>query len=164
MLWDQIADTLLSGKKRKEEIEVETESGYSQWRSELYAEIKVMVKRMNDLNLSDDGERRQFYSLTGKYAPRFQELRNRSEASNAPVQALIEIDELVETLNGISPPTSVTLSYLNPSPAQKQQQERRRKERKQRKKEQTQEYMDQIAEKLSEVNNSFDNDLYPNTT
>lgn len=160
MPWNAIANALLSDRKREQELGVEIQSEYENWRREVYTELEIFVKRVNDLNLEESEERTMFYDLTDKFSPRFEDLRTRSEASNTPVDALIEIEKLVELLEDISPPLVVTTSTLNPTPVEKKRQEKRRKERHQRHIEKVETEMDKIAEQIKTVNNNFDQEIY----
>jgi len=84
MSWKSLVDTFLAGKKREKEIEVENQSEYEEWVSELYSEIEVFVNRVNDLELEESEDRHKLFSLIGRFSDRFYELRERSEASDAP--------------------------------------------------------------------------------
>lgn len=160
MPWNALANNILTENRRRQELEVEKQSEYQQWRNELGSEIHVFVKRTNRLDVDDSDDRYQFYELTDKFAPRFQELRNRSEASNAPPEALIEIEELVELLDDTLPPASIGIVSLDPSPAERRRQKQRRKERKQRRKKKVQNEMDEIAEKIRSLNTCFEEPFY----
>lgn len=67
--------------KKEKEIEVENQSEYEQWVSELYSEIEVFVKRVNALDLGESGDREKFYEFIKRFSDRLGDLRERSEAS-----------------------------------------------------------------------------------
>ena len=119
MPWSSIADKLLAGSKRKEEIEVENQSDYDLWVSEVYSEIEVFVKRVNNLDLEDAEDREKLFSITSRFADRLSDLRERSEASAAPAGALIKLEELIERMNSASAPAVVSIAYLGDDPLKK---------------------------------------------
>ena len=156
MSWKSLVDTFLAGKKREKEIEVENQSDYDKWLSELYSEIEVFVKRVNNLDLEESEERGKFYDFIGKFSTRLQDLRERSESSGAPATALIEMDELVETLEDTSAPISVAVASLDNDPFKKARRERRRKKREQNKIERARERRDEIANQIQEVTSALE--------
>lgn len=159
MAWSSLVDTVLAGTKRQQEIEVENQSEYDQWRSELYSEIEVFVKRVNSLDLEESEDRSQMYEFIEKFSNRVQDLRERSEASSAPTEALIELDSLIEELNDTSAPIAVATVSLSRDPIKKARNRRRREEREQNRIEHAREHRDEVADKIQEVNSAFDEDL-----
>ena len=159
MPWSSLVDTVLAGTKRQQEIEVENQSEYDQWRSELYSEIEVFVKRVNSLDLEESEDRSKMYDFMEKFSNRVQDLRERSEASSAPTEALIELDSLVEELEDTSAPIAVATATLSRNPAKKARQRKRREEREQNRIEHAREQRDKVADQIQVVNSAFDEDL-----
>lgn len=156
MSWKSLVDTFLAGTKREREIEVENQSDYDKWLSELYSEIEVFVKRVNNLDLEESEERGKFYDFIGKFSTRLQDLRERSESSGAPATALIEMDELVEMLEDTSAPISVAVASLDNDPFKEARRERRRKEREQNKIERARDRRDEIANQIQQVTSALE--------
>jgi chromosome segregation ATPase len=142
---------ILAGSTRKKEIEVENQSDYDRWLSELYSEIEVFVKRVNALNLEETEQRAKFYEFVGRFSERLEDLRERSEASGAPAEALIQLEELIEELTESSSEVHVSVAYIGDDPFEKARQEKKREERKQEKIEQLREKRDEIADKIQGV-------------
>lgn len=159
MAWSSLVDTVLAGTKRQQEIEVENQSEYDQWRSELYSEIEVFVKRVNSLDLEESEDRSQMYEFIEKFSDRVQNLRERSEASSAPTEALIKLDSLIEELKDTSAPIAVATATLSRNPVKKARHRKRREEREQNRIEHAREQRDKVADKIQEVNTAFDEDL-----
>jgi len=158
MPWNALADRILTGSKRKKELEVENQSGYDQWVSELYSEIEVFVKRVNNLNLSEAEGRDQFYNFAGKLSDRLLELRERSESSAAPAEALIQLEELIEKINESSSEVHVSVAYIGENSFEKARREKKRKEREREKTEKAREKRDTIADKIQQLTAAFEED------
>ena len=160
MPWNALANRILAGSKRKKEIEVENQSDYDQWVSELYSEIEVFVKRVNTLNLEEASDREKFYEFVKRFSDRLQDLRERSEASGAPAEALIELEKLVEVMNeSSSSKVHVSVAYIGDDPFKKAKREKKREERKQERIEQLREKRDKIAGQIQELTSAFDEDF-----
>lgn len=160
MPWNAITDAVLSGSKRQQEIEVEERSEYQNWRNELGSEIQVFVKRTNRLDINDSDDQYKFYDLTDKFAERIDDLRERSEASKAPTEALIELEELVEFLEDPSAPLAAAVVTFDPSPYEKIRKQKEAERRNQERVEKVQSDLDQVAEKIQAVNQGFETELY----
>lgn len=160
MPWNALADNILSESRRRQELEVEEQSEYQRWRNELYTETRVFVKRVNDLDLSNSEERTRFYELRKDFAESIEQLRSRSETSKAPVEALIEIEELNELLLDTTSRISATVAYLGNDPFKKMKREKEEKEREQRRTDEAVEDKNEIAKKIQSLNSCFDNSLY----
>jgi len=158
MPWNALADRILTGSKRKKELEVENQSGYDQWVSELYSEIEVFVKRVNNLNLSEAEGRDQFYNFAGKLSDRLLELRERSESSAAPAEALIQLEELIEKINESSSEVHVSVAYIGENSFEKARREKKRKEREREKTKKAREKRDAIADKIQQLTAAFEED------
>jgi DNA repair exonuclease SbcCD ATPase subunit len=156
MPWNALADRILTGSKRKEELEVENQSAYDQWLSELHSEIEVFVKRVNNLNLSEAEGRDQFYNFAGRLSDRLLELRERSESSAAPAEALIQLEELIEKINESSSKTHVSVAYIGEDPFEKARREKKRKEREREKTEKAREKRDTTADKIQQLTAAFE--------
>jgi hypothetical protein len=89
------------------------------------------VKRINSLDLEESEDRSKMYDFIEKFSNRVQNLRERSEASSAPTEALIELDSLVEALEDTSAPIAVATVTLSKDPAKKARQRKWREEREQ---------------------------------
>jgi len=159
MPWNALADRILTGSKRKKEIEVENQSEYDKWVSELYSEIEVFVKRVNALDFEEAGDRDKFYDFVGRFSDRLQDLRERSEASGASAEALILLEELVEVMNESSSTVHVSVAYIGDDPFEKRKRERKREERKQEKIEALRGKRDEIAGQIQELTSAFDEDF-----
>ena len=158
MSWKSLVDTFLAGKKREKEIEVENQSEYEEWVSELYSEIEVFVNRVNDLDLEESEDRHKLFSLIGRFSDRFYELRERSEASDAPTEALIKLEELIERMNNASAPAAATVAYLGDDPFKKARRERKREEREKKQIKRVRKERDEIADYIQRVMDSFERD------
>jgi len=156
MPWNALADRILTRSKRKKELEVENQSEYDQWISELHSEIEVFVKRVNNLDLSETEGRDQFYNFAGRLSDRLLELRERSESSAAPAEALIQLEELIEKINETSSQIHVSVSYIGDDPIEKAKREKKRKEREREKTERAREKRDAIADKIQELTAAFE--------
>jgi hypothetical protein len=159
MPWNALADRILAGGKRKKEIEVENQSEYEEWVSELRSEIEVFVKRVNSLDLEEAGDRDKFYDFVKRFSDRLGDLRERSEASGASAEALIRLEELIEELNESSSKVHVSVAYIGDDPFEKARREKKSKEREQEKIEQLREKRDRIAGQIQELTSSFDEDV-----
>ncbi|AAV44717.1 unknown (plasmid) [Haloarcula marismortui ATCC 43049] len=158
MPWNALADRILTGSKRKKELEVENQSEYDQWVSELYSEIEVFVKRVNNLNLSEAEGRDQFYNFAGRLSDRLLELRERSESSAAPAEALIQLEELIEKINESSSKIHVSVAYIGEDPFEKARREKKREEREREKSKKAREKRDAIADKIQQLTAAFEED------
>lgn len=156
MPWNALADRILTGSKRKKELEVENQSEYDQWVSELYSEIEVFVKRVNNLDLSEAEGRDQFYNFAESLCDRLRELRERSESSDAPAEALIQLEELIEKINETSSKIHVSVAYIGNDPFEKARREKKKKEREREKTERAREKRDAIADKIQELTAAFE--------
>lgn len=155
MPWNALANRILSGSKRQKEIEVENQSDYDRWLSELYSEIEVFVKRVNALDLEEAEQRDKFYEFVGRFSDRLRDLRERREASGAPAEALIRLEELIEELTESSSKVHVSVAYIGDDPFEKAKRETKRKEREQEKIVQLREKRDEIAEQIQKVNSAL---------
>jgi len=153
-----LADRVLADSNRKREIEIENRSEYDQWVSELYSEMEVFVKRVNGLDLSEAGGRDQFYNFAGRLSDRLLELRERSESSAAPAEALIQLEELIEKINESSSQIHVSVAYIGEDPFEKARREKKRKEREREKTEKAREKRDAIADKIQQLTAAFEGD------
>lgn len=151
MPWNALADRILAGGKREEELNVEKQSEYDQWVSELHSEVEVFVKRVNGLDLSNSESRSQFYDFTERFSDRLVDLRERSESSGAPAEALIRMDELIEEINETSSQIAVAVAYIGDDPVEKARREKRREEREQKRAKRSREQRDSIAGKIEEL-------------
>lgn len=158
MPWNALANRILAGSKRKQEIEVENQSDYDRWLSELYSEIEVFVKRVNTLDLEEAEQRDKFSEFVGRLSERLEDLRERSEASGAPAEALIRLEELIEELTESSSKVHVSVSYIGDDPFERAKREKKREEREQEKIEQLREKRDEIANKIQEVTSALEED------
>lgn len=134
---------------------MENQSDYSQWLSELYSEIEVFVKRVNDLNLEEAEQQEEFYEFVARLSDRLEDLRERSEASGAPAEALIRLEELIEELTESSSKIHVSTAYIGEDPFEKAKREKKREEREKEKIEQLREKRDEIADKIQEVTSAL---------
>ena len=159
MPWNALADRILAGSTRKKEIEVENQSEYDEWVSELRSEIEVFVKRVNALDLEEAGDRDKFYEFVKRFSDRLRDLRERSEASGASAEALIRLEELIEELNESSSTVHVSVAYIGDDPFEKARREQKRKKREQEKIESLREKRDEIAGKIQELTSAFDEDM-----
>lgn len=137
---------------------MENQSDYSQWLSELYSEIEVFVKRVNALDLEETEQRDKFYEFVGRLSDRLEDLRERSEASGAPAEALIRLEELIEVLTESSSKVHVSVAYIGEDPLEKARREKKREEREQEKIEQLREKRDEIADQIQEVTSALEED------
>ena len=158
MPWNALANRILAGSKRKKEIKVENQSDYDQWLSELYSEIEVFVKRVNALKLDESEQRDKFYEFVSRFSDRLKDLRERSEASGAPADALIRLEELIEVMNESSSKVHVSVAYIGDDPFEKARREKKREEREQEKIERMREKRDEIADQIEEVTEVFEED------
>jgi hypothetical protein len=156
MVWDALAERILAGSTRKQEIDVEKQSEYEQWRSELDSKIKVFVKRVDGLDLEESEDRAQLYDLIDTLSSRVQTLTERSETSSAPTEVLIELDKLVELLEDTSAPIRVGTVSLRNDPFKQARQKKQREEREQERIEKAHEQLDEIADQIQEVFQGFD--------
>lgn len=161
MPWNALADRILAGSKRKKEIEVENQTEYDKWVSELYSEIEVFVKRVNALDMEESGDRSKFYEFVKRFSDRLQDLRERSEASGASAEALIQLEKLVEVMNeSSSSKIHISVDYIGgDDPFEKRNRERKKEERRQEKIEALREKRDEIASQIQELTSVFDEDL-----
>lgn len=151
-----MANRILAGSKRKKEIEVENQSDYGRWLSELYSEIEVFVKRVNALDLEETEQRDKFYDFVGRLSDRLEDLRERSAASGAPAEALIQLEELIEELTESSSKVHVSVAYIGDDPFEKAKRNKKREELEQEKIEQLREKRDEIADQIQEVTSALD--------
>lgn len=158
MPWNALANRILAGSKRRKEIEVENRSDYDQWASELYSEIEVFVKRVNALDLEESGDRSKFYELAGRLSDCLQDLRERSESSGTPAEALIQLEKLIEQINNTSSQVHVSVAYIGDDPFEKARREKKRKKREQEKIERAREKRDEIADKIQQLTAAFEED------
>ena len=158
MPWNTLAGRILTGSNGKNELEVENRSEYDQWVSELYSEIEVFVKRVNGLDLSEAKGRDQFYNFAGRLSDRLLELRERSESSAAPAEALIQVEELIEKINESSSKIHVSVAYIGEDPFEKARREMKRKKREREKTEKAREKRDAIADKIQQLTAAFEAD------
>jgi len=156
MPWNALADRILTGGKRKKELEVENQSEYAQWVSELYSEIEVFVKRVNALDLSEVEGREQFYEFGERFSERLQELRNRSQSSAVPTEVLIQLEELIEQIDETSPGAAASVVYMGDDPLKKAKMEQERKERREERTEEVRKERDMIANEIQELTAAFD--------
>lgn len=63
MVWNAIADTVLSGTQRQQELKSEEESEYLQWQNKLATEIRVFIKQVNQIDFSKVEDRDKFSQL-----------------------------------------------------------------------------------------------------
>jgi hypothetical protein len=158
MPWNALANRILAGSNRKKEIEVENQSEYDQWVSELHSEIAVFVKRVNSLDLTASEGRSKFYEFAGRLSDRLNDLRERSESSGAPAEALIKLEELIEQINDTSSQIHVSVAYIGNDPFEKARREKKRKKREQEKIERAREKRNEIAESIEEFTAALDGD------
>jgi hypothetical protein len=158
MPWNTLAGRILTGSNGKNELEVENRSEYDQWVSELYSEIEVFVKRVNGLDLSEAKGRDKFYNFAGRLSDRLLELRERSESSAAPAEALIQVEELIEKINESSSQIHVSVAYIGEDPFEKARREKKRKKREREKTEKAREKRDAIANKIQQLTVAFEAD------
>lgn len=156
MPWNALADRILAGSNRKKEIEIENQSEYDQWVSEVYSEIEVFVKRVNALDLEESEDRSKFYDFAGRLSDRLRELRERSESSGAPAEALIQLEELIEQINESSSEIAVSVAYIGDDPFEKARREKKRKESERERTERAREKRDEIAGKIREFNDALE--------
>ena len=158
MPWNALANRILTGSIRKKEIEVENQSKYDQWVSELYSEIEVFVKRVNNLDLSEVGDRDKFYEFASRLSDRLQDLRERSESSGAPADALIKLEELIEQINDSSSKIHVSVAYIGNDPFERARREKKRKKREQENIERARGKRDEIAESIQRLTAALEGD------
>ncbi|AWB28360.1 hypothetical protein [Halococcoides cellulosivorans] len=156
MPWNALTDRILTGSKRKKILEVENQSEYDQWVSELFSEIGVFVKRVNDLDLSQAEDRAQFDNFAEKFSDRLLELRKRSESSSAPTETLIQLEELVEKIDETSSQMAFTSVYCGDDPFEKARLEKKRKEREGENTERAREKRDALADEIQELITTFE--------
>jgi hypothetical protein len=159
MVWDALANRVLAGSNRKKEIQVEKQSEYDQWTSEIHSEIAVFVRRVNNLYLNHSEDRSKFYEFADRLSDRLQDLRERSESSGAPPEALIKLEELVETINNNSSDVSVSVAYIGDDPFKKARREEERQQREQERIERTYEKRERIAESIEQFTAVLDGDI-----
>ena len=157
MAWNALVDRILAGSKKRKELEVENQSEYDQWVSEVDSEIEVFVKRVNRLDLGTADGRSKFYGFIGRFSTRLRELRERSESSGASAEALIQLEELIEEMNSSASDVSVSVAYLGDDPVEKARRERKRKKRRQEKAEKAREKRDEIANHIHDVTSALEN-------
>jgi hypothetical protein len=160
MPWNALANRILADSKRRKEIEVENQSDYDQWVSELYSEIKVFVKRVNALDLEESSDRSKFYEFAGRLSDRLQDLRERSESSGAPAEALIRLEELIEQINNTSSQVHVSVAYIGDDPFERARREKKKKRREQEKIERAREKRDEIGDNIQQLTAAFEEDGY----
>lgn len=160
MPWNALVDNILTENRRRQELEVEKQSEYQRWMNELHTEIRVFVKRVNDLDLSNPEERTRFYQFRKNFAESIEELRNRSETAKAPVEALIEMEELNELLLDTTSRISATVAYLGNDPFKKMKRKKKEKEREQRRTDEAEEDKNEIAEQIESLSSCFEESLY----
>lgn len=156
MPWNALADRILAGSNRRKEIEVENRSEYEEWVSEVYSEIEVFVKRVNALDLEDAEDRGKFYDFAGRLSDRLSDLRERSESSGAPAEALIQLEELIEQINESSSKVAVSVAYIGDDPFEKARRERKREKREKEKIERARKKRDEIAGKIRLFSEALD--------
>lgn len=156
MPWDALANRILTEGNRKKELEVEKQSEYAQWVSEIYSEIEVFVKRVNNLGLSNSEDRDQFYDFAERLSDRLSELRDRSESSTAPAEVLIQLEELIEKVDENSSQAVVSVAYLGNDPVKKARHEKKMKKRERERAEKAREQRDLIADEIQELNDVFE--------
>lgn len=137
---------------------MENQSDYDRWLSELYSEIEVFVKRVNALDVEEAEQRDKFYKFVGRLSDRLEDLRERSEASGAPAEALIRLEELIEDLTESSSKAHVSVAYTGDDPFEKARREKKREEREQEKIERLREKRDEIADQIQKVTSALKED------
>jgi DNA repair exonuclease SbcCD ATPase subunit len=157
MAWNALVERILAGSKREKEIEVENQSDYDRWLSELHSEIAVFVERVNALDLEEAEHRKKFYEFISRFSDRLKDLRERSEASAAPTEDLIRLEELIEVMNkSSSSKAHVSVSYLGDSPFEKAKHEEKKEKRRQERIAQLREKRDEIGDQIQEVSEAFE--------
>jgi len=91
------------------------------------------VKRVNSLDLTASEDRSKLYEFAGRLSARLNDLRERSESSSAPAEALIKLEELIEQINDTSSQVHVSVAYIGNDPFEKARREKKRKSASRRK-------------------------------
>lgn len=116
----------------------------------------MFVKRVNNLDLIEAEDRDQFYNFAGRLSDRLLELRERNESSDAPAEALIQLEELIEKNNETSSQIHVSVAYIGNDSFEKARREKKRKEREREKTERAREKRDAIADKIQKLTAVFE--------
>lgn len=157
MALESIIDTALAGFKRSKELEAETKSQYHQWHSEVESELEVFLHRAKDVDIESSTDRDEFYDYLETFENRVRQLRSRSEASEAPTKALIELEDLADLAEETNRPAYVvTATWGATTPFEKRKREKREREREQRHQERIEEEIEEFVGQIEDVRDSFD--------
>lgn len=140
---------------------MENQSDYDRWLSELHSEIEVFVKRVNALNLEESSDRSKFYKFVGRFSDRLKDLRERSEASGGPAEALIRLEQLIEVMTeSSSSKIHVSVAYIGDDPFEKAKREKKSEKRRQEQIEQLREKREEIADQIQDVMDAFEDEEF----
>ncbi len=106
--------------------------------------------------MSEAEGRDQFYNFAGRLSDHLLELRERSESSTAPTEALIQLEELIEKINETSSQIHVSVAYIGNNPFEKAKREKKRQEGEREKTERAREKRDAIADMIQELTAAFE--------
>ncbi|WP_152424958.1 hypothetical protein [Natronococcus jeotgali] len=158
MALESLIDTALAGFKRSRELEAENRSEYKQWHSELESELEVFLYRAKEMNLEESSDRHEFYDYIEKFENRLRSLRSRSEASEAPTQALVEIENLVDLAENTDRPVYAVSVNFKETPLERQRREKKEEERNQRLKKRIEGEVTEFVQQIELVRNAFEGD------
>lgn len=131
MPWGTLVDHFLAENRRKREIEVESDARYGEWLEQAESMIQVFVKRVNDLNFDDSADLSRFYELIENLSSRAEDLRESTDASKAPANSLVKLEELVELLNETTQPPASGVVTINETPFERAKRKEREREKEQ---------------------------------
>lgn len=155
MALESLVDTVLAEFKRSGEIKTKNTSTYAQWYSEFESEVEVFLHRIRDIDVESSEDRDQFYDYLENFGSRLQELRSRSESSDAPTEALVELEDLADLVEDTTRPAYIVSINLNETPLERQRREQREKKQKQRYEEKAREEIEELVEQIEETRIAF---------
>jgi hypothetical protein len=128
MVLSAALNAVLSKKKRQQQLSAENQNEYTRWKSDVYSELEVFIRRVSDIDPSDSDDRTEFYKQTDRLHDRLTALRDQSVSSSAPTSGLIKLEDLVDNLDDLSAAIRPYSYNLNETPAQERRREEMREE------------------------------------
>lgn len=155
-----LLNTVLAEETRNKELDAERDSEFQTWVKRLNQESKVLIKRADELDFSEDSDRQKFNDLLETMETRFRALREQDAIGEVPISVVMELDALLDAFDEAPSPGAATgtITLGTPSLAKKKRKEQHRREREEKQRRQTLGAADTIAEQIQAVYDALPDD------
>lgn len=123
MVLSAALNAVLSKQKRQQQLSAENQNEYTRWKSDVYSELGVFIRRVSEIDPSDSDDRTEFYTQTDRLHERLITLRDQPVSSSAPTSGIIKLENLTDDLDDLSAEIRPYSYGLVETPAQARQRE-----------------------------------------